>query len=82
MENLKDEELLGQLGRRIKQLRIAKGYSNYEHFAYELGMSRSQYGKYETGHNLNYLTLHRIVEGLGMTLQEFFCEGFEGNQQF
>lgn len=80
MENLNEEELLAQLGRRIKQLRIARGYTNYEHFAYELGMSRSQYGKYETGHNLNYLTLQRIVKGLGMTLEEFFAEGFDDDQ--
>ncbi len=71
-----DQHHLDQLGKRIRQLRIAKGYTNYEHFAYELGMSRSQYGKYEAGFNLTYLTLIKVVDGLGVSLQEFFSEGF------
>jgi transcriptional regulator with XRE-family HTH domain len=71
-----EHQQLVNLGKRIKELRIQKGYTNYEHFAYEIGVSRSQYGKYETGHNLTFLTLLKILEGLEVSLQEFFEEGF------
>ena len=72
-----DDPRLEKLGKKIKRLRIEKGYSNYEHFAYKVGISRSQYGKYETGHNLTFLTLLKIVDGLDMTLKEFFEDGLE-----
>lgn len=76
MKHLTDEEkaLLEKLGKRIKQLRQEKGYTNYEHFAYEHGISRTQYGKYETGENLKFLTLVKILKGLDVSLQDFFAE--------
>ena len=72
-----DHPELEKLGNRIRALRIKGGYSNYEHFAYEIGISRSQYGKYEKGHNLTFLTLVKILKGLDISLEEFFSEGFE-----
>ena len=41
------EKQLANLGKRITALRKAKGYSNYEQFAYENEINRSQYGRYE-----------------------------------
>lgn len=78
-EQPKEEDLilLAKLGKRIKDLRIKNGYTNYEHFAYESGISRTQYGKYEIGDNLKFLTLIKILKTMNVSLAEFFAEGFE-----
>lgn len=52
-----EKEVLESIGLRLKKLRIEKGYSNYEHFAYKVGISRAQYGKYENGANMKVSTL-------------------------
>lgn len=68
---------LKQLGERIKSLRIERGYGNYETFAYENGLPRAQYGRYERGEDLRYSSLLKIVKAFGITMEEFFSEGFE-----
>ncbi|MCW3108686.1 MAG: transcriptional regulator [Segetibacter sp.] len=73
---LNTEEQLVKLGQRIKALRIKSGYSSYEYFAYEHNFSRAQFGRYEQGQDLRYSSLIRIINAFGMTLQEFFEEGF------
>lgn len=70
------ESDLVKLGNRIKELRIEKGYTNYEYFAYEHEISRSQFGRYERGEDLRFTSLLRVVRALDMTLEEFF-EDFE-----
>jgi transcriptional regulator with XRE-family HTH domain len=70
---------LEKLGRRIKQLRIQKGYSNYEYFAYDHNISRTQFGRYERGEDMRYSSLLKVVRAFGMTLEEFFSEGFHGD---
>lgn len=72
------EELkLQQLGNRLKYYRKLRGYSNYEHLAYDVGISRSQYGKYENGGNIKFNTLCKILRHLNISLKEFFKDGFE-----
>ncbi|AZB24286.1 XRE family transcriptional regulator [Chryseobacterium bernardetii] len=71
------EEILKKLGKRIRELRIAKGYSSYEYFAYEHNISRAQFGRYEKGEDLRFSTLAKIIYAFDMTLEEFFSEGFE-----
>jgi transcriptional regulator with XRE-family HTH domain len=71
-----DPQLL-KLGKRLRQLRIKKGFSNYEYFAYEHGLGRAQYGKYETGGNIRFDTLVKLVRIHGLTIKEFFSEGFD-----
>lgn len=75
--NKEEIKLLGKLATRIKTLRIQKGYTNYEHFANESGISRTQYGKYEVGENLKLLTLAKILKTMDVSLKDFFSEGFE-----
>ncbi|WP_231490323.1 helix-turn-helix domain-containing protein [Pedobacter sp. Leaf170] len=72
-----DQKLLVKIGARFKKLRLEKGYSNYEHFANDSGISRTQYGKYEVGENLKILTLSKILQHLEISLKDFFAEGFE-----
>jgi transcriptional regulator with XRE-family HTH domain len=71
------DNMLKKLGARIKSLREQRGYANYEKFAYEHEFSRSQFGRYEQGENLTFVTLVKIVRSFGMTLEEFFSEGFD-----
>lgn len=65
------------LANRLKDLRIKKGYTNYEYFAFEHDISRTQYGRYEMGEDLRYTSLVKVVKAMGMTLEEFFSEGFD-----
>ena len=47
---------LNQLGKRLRYFRKKVGYTNYEHLAHDVGISRSQYGKYENGGNIKFST--------------------------
>ena len=71
-----EEKKLAQLGDRIRYYRKQGGYSNYEHLAYDCGISRSQYGKYENGGNIKFTTLCKILDHLDVSLEDFFKEGF------
>lgn len=76
-KQLDTDEYLKRLGARIKKLRIEQGYSNYETFAYEHDISRAQFGRYENGQDLRMSSLLKITNAFGITLQEFFSEGFD-----
>lgn len=81
MENkLTKEVALKKLGKRIKELRIKRGYTSYEYFAYEHNISRAQFGRYERGEDMRFSTLIRILNAFEISLEEFFSEGF-GNQE-
>lgn len=67
---------LGFISDKLKQIRKEKGYSNYEHIAFELGMSRSAYWRLESGENFSLKTLIKICKLLGITLEQFF-EGID-----
>ena len=62
------------ISNRLKELRKEKGFKNYEHFAYELGISRSAYWRIEKGSNFEMKTLFRICKLLGISVQEFFTD--------
>lgn len=63
---------LKAIASRLKELRKAKGYSNYEHIAFALEMSRSAYWRLETGANFELKTLIKICRLLEVSLEEFF----------
>jgi transcriptional regulator with XRE-family HTH domain len=60
------------IAKRLKTLRKEKGYSNYEHIAFELEMSRSAYWRIESGENFEIKTLIKICKLLNVSLEEFF----------
>lgn len=71
--NLKlNQEELKAIANRLKELRKSKGYSNYEHIAFDLEMSRSAYWRLETGVNFELKTLIKICRLLDVTLEDFF----------
>nr|WP_295875924.1 helix-turn-helix transcriptional regulator [uncultured Chitinophaga sp.] len=74
---LDPDEQLVKLGARIKDLRIKAGYTSYEYFAYEHNIPRAQFGRYEQGKDLRFSSLVKVVSAFGMTMEEFFGEGFE-----
>lgn len=65
-------EELEAIALRLKELRKAKGFTNYEHIAFELGMSRSAYWRLETGVNFELKTLIKVCRLLDVSLEEFF----------
>ena len=67
---------ISQLGNRIKSLRLSKGFTNAEKFAYEHDISRSQYAQYENGKDLRFSSLLKLTQAFEITLEEFFAEGF------
>jgi transcriptional regulator with XRE-family HTH domain len=75
-EKISIEDQITNLGNRIKKLRKEKGFTNYEFFAYENRIGRSQYGKYEKGVDMQFSSILKLLEIHGMTLKEFFSEGF------
>lgn len=69
-----NNEELAAIAQRLKELRKAKGYSNYEHIAFALEMSRSAYWRLETGVNFELKTLIKICRLLEVSLEEFFTD--------
>lgn len=73
VENISPKEVvIEKLGEKIRKARKKQGFTSAEHFAYELEISRSMYGKYEAGNDLRFSTLVKIIEGMGLTVSEFF----------
>jgi hypothetical protein len=71
-----DKEL-AEIGKRLRELRKAKGFTNAEFFAYENEFSSAQYARYERGEDLRVSTLIRLSKCFGISLKEFFSKGFE-----
>jgi transcriptional regulator with XRE-family HTH domain len=67
-----NQEELKAIALRLKELRKAKGYSNYEHIAFYLEMSRSANWRLETGANFELKTLIKICRLLEISLEYFF----------
>lgn len=63
---------LDVISERLKEIRKEKGFTNYEHIAFELGMSRSAYWRLENGANFNLKTLIKVLRLLNVSLEEFF----------
>lgn len=59
---------------KLEQVRIEKGYTSYENFAIEHGISRMQYWRMEKGSNFTFASLLKILDAHGMSMAEFFEE--------
>lgn len=66
------KEQMKEIASSLKRLRTEKGYSNYDHLSYDIGMARSQYGAYENGQNMTLATLIKILNHFDMTIFDFF----------
>lgn len=75
--NKSQSVVLDNFSKRLKSLRRAKGYTNQEYFAYDNDFSRVQVGKWERGGDIKLSSLTRICAALGISLKEFFSDGFD-----
>lgn len=68
-------ELQSKIGAKLKKYRKKLGYTNSDDFAYDHGINRSQYGKYEAGsQDMRLSTLKKIINSMGLTVEQFFKE--------
>ena len=75
MENTKqniNQKEYSAIANRLKEPRKAKGYSNYEHIAYALEMSRSAYWRLDSSVNCGLKTLIKFCSLLEITSEDFF----------
>lgn len=70
------------IGQKLKKLRIEKGYSSYENFAYENDLPRVQYWRMERGTNFTFKNLLKILEIHKITLSEFFIKLYRSSYLF
>jgi predicted transcriptional regulator len=66
-----DKRIL-EIGEKLKKIRIEKGYSSHEFFAWENNLPRVQYWRMEKGNNFTITSLLRILDAHKMSLSEFF----------
>ncbi len=74
-ENELDPRII-EMGKRLEALRKEKGYTSYENFAIEQGISRMLYWRMEKGSNFTMTSLLRVLDAHDVSLEEFF-EGME-----
>ena len=70
------KQQLKNLGNKLRELRIERGFTNYEQFAFEHNLPRAQYGRYEQGQDLRFSSLLKVLKALDISLEDFFKEGF------
>lgn len=64
---------LVKLGKRIRELRKNKGFSQ-EEFAHEVGLDRAYIGRVERGEsNITILNIIRISYALKVKVEDLFC---------
>jgi len=69
--NITDPRLLA-IGKQIKQLRIEKGYSSAEIFAYEHNLNRISYWRMEKGTNITINSLLKVLDIHKISMNKFF----------
>lgn len=68
----KSDDLLVRFGRRVRELRAGKGYSQ-EAFADACGLDRTYVGGIERGErNLALRNIERIAEALSLSISDLF----------
>ena len=61
-----------KMAEKIKELRIAKGYSSHETFAWDNDVNRVQYWRIEKGANITVKTLLTLLDIHNISLADFF----------
>ena len=74
MENsdLKIDLKIKEISQKLKEIRLSKGYSSYETFAFENDLNRVQYWRIESGQNITLKTLIKVLNIHNISLEEFF----------
>jgi len=66
------KKLLEDIGNRMRELRKEQGFGNYEQFAFEHELPRTQYGRYEKGGDLRVSSLIKVLDAFDISLSDFF----------
>lgn len=67
------KELQKKIGLKLKKIRKDLGYGNSDAFAYDKGLNRAQYGKYESGsQDMRISSLKKVINAMGLTFEQFF----------
>lgn len=69
--------IINNIASKLKKIRIEKGYTSYENFAYQNDLPRVQYWRMEKGTNFTIKNLLKILEIHQMSLEEFFSKDFD-----
>ncbi|WP_433763650.1 helix-turn-helix domain-containing protein [Flavobacterium ginsenosidimutans] len=74
MENSeKNIELkINQISKKLKEIRLSKGYTSYETFAFDHNLNRVQYWRIESGSNITLKTLIKVLDIHEISLEDFF----------
>ncbi|WP_284652104.1 helix-turn-helix domain-containing protein [Flavobacterium terrisoli] len=74
MESLDNniELKIKEISQKLKELRISRGYTSYETFAFENELNRVQYWRIESGQNITLRTLIKVLDIHKISLEEFF----------
>ena len=67
----KTDERLNKIAQKLKQMRIDKGYSSYEQFAWDNEINRVQYWRIEKGSNITLKSLLKVLDIHKIKLSEF-----------
>ena len=70
-ETIEEARIL-KIAHKIRGLRLQKGYSSHENFAWDHNLSRVQYWRIEKGSNITIKTLLSILDIHQISLSEFF----------
>lgn len=74
---LSEAKELKKIGDKLKRLRVKNGYSSYENFAVENGLSRMQYWRMEEGKtNLTIRSLIAVLNIHKISLEKFIADDF------
>lgn len=57
---------------KLKKIRIDKGYTSYENFAWDNDLPRVQYWRLEHGVNFRIESLLKVLDVHKVTMEEFF----------
>ncbi|MEL1242783.1 XRE family transcriptional regulator [Flavobacterium sp. DGU11] len=63
---------INEISKKLKAIRLSKGYTSYETFAFENELNRVQYWRIESGKNITLKTLIKVLDIHKISLKDFF----------
>ena len=70
-KNEETDKRILEVSQKIKDLRVKRGYTSAENFAYDNELNRVQYWRVESGANVTLKTLLKILDIHKISLEEF-----------
>ena len=72
---------INKIASKLKKIRIEKGYTSYENFAYQNDLPRVQYWRMEKGTNFTIKNLLKILEIHQISIEDFFSKDFDTDEK-